>query len=46
MYGGDGLCVRVVGRGLKCVCDQCVSDERNRNRRWKDFGDSLAMLLM
>ena len=48
MYGGYGLFVRVVERGLKCVCDQCVSDERNRNknRRWNDFGDTLAMLLM
>ena len=46
VYSGYGPFVRVVGRGLKCVCDQCVSHKRNRNRRWKDFGDTLAMLLM
>ena len=43
--GGYGPFVGVVGRGVKCV-RVSMSDERNRNRRWEDFGDTLALLLM
>ena len=43
--GGYGPFVGVVGRGVKFVCVS-MSDERNRNRRWEDFGDTLATLLM